>query len=104
MVDFTTVLMDVHFPSLIMSPHLHPVLKAIQGSIQRETEVSNQLEQTLRGPLGLFDRKHKDMIRRKKAARLNGGVPTSSSFMAEKKKKREGDTVASDYVVEIIHL
>ncbi|KFH73488.1 hypothetical protein MVEG_00704 [Podila verticillata NRRL 6337] len=104
MVEFTTVLMDVHFPSLIMSPHLHPLLKAIQGSIQRETEVSNQLEQTLRGPLGLFDRKHKDMIRRKKAARLNGGVPTASSFMAEKKKKREGDTVASDYVVEIIHL
>ncbi|KAF9325909.1 hypothetical protein BG006_010629 [Podila minutissima] len=103
MVDFTTVLMDVHFPSLIMSPHLHPVLKAIQGSIQKETEVSNQLEQTLRGPLGLFDRKHKDMVRRKKAARLNGSVP-AGGLMAEKKKKREGDTVASDYVVEIIHL
>ncbi|KAG9324656.1 hypothetical protein KVV02_000333 [Mortierella alpina] len=117
MIEFTTLLMDVHFPSLILSPHLHPVLKAIQKSIQRETEVSNQLEQTLRGPLGLFDRKHREMIRRKKEATVSGYAAASNSVQgsaaaggagagADKRRRRrwEGGEGIPDYGVEIIHL
>ncbi len=108
--------MDVHFPSLILSPHLHPVLKAIQKSIQHETEVSNQLEQTLRGPLGLFDRKHREMVRRKKEATVSGFAATNSvqgsaaaggaGAGADKRRRRrwEGGEGIPDYAVEIIHL
>ncbi|KAF9968091.1 hypothetical protein BGZ70_006753 [Mortierella alpina] len=116
MIEFTTLLMDVHFPSLILSPHLHPVLKAIQKSIQHETEVSNQLEQTLRGPLGLFDRKHREMIRRKKEATVSGFAVSNSvqgsaaaggaGAGADKRRRRrwEGGEGIPDYAVEIIHL
>ncbi|KAF9954700.1 hypothetical protein BGZ72_004361 [Mortierella alpina] len=116
MVEFTTLLMDVHFPSLILSPHLHPVLKAIQKSIQQETEISNQLEQTLRGPLGLFDRKHREMVRRKKEATVSGFAASNSvhgsaaaggaGAGADKRRRRrwEGGEGIPDYAVEIIHL
>ncbi|KAG0209962.1 hypothetical protein BGX28_009833 [Mortierella sp. GBA30] len=119
MIDFTTLIMDVHFPSLILSPHLHPVLKAIQKSVQHETEVANQMEQTLRGPLGLFDRKHREMVRRKKEATVSGFAATSAGVSgtaaaagagagagADKRRRRrwEGGEGIPDYAVEIIHL
>ncbi|KAG0351814.1 hypothetical protein BC939DRAFT_503973 [Gamsiella multidivaricata] len=114
LVDFTTLIMDVHFPSLILSPQLHPVLKAIQLLIQRETEISNYLEQALRGPLGLFDRKHKEMVRRKKMATVagfsafgnQGAVSGTGGATADKRRRRkwEGGEGIPDYGVEIIHL
>ncbi|KAF9428598.1 hypothetical protein BGZ94_001809 [Podila epigama] len=96
-VDFTSLLMDVHFPSLILSPHLHPVMKSIQESIQKEATICSQMEESLRGCLSLFDRKHQDYLRRKSGKAIEPA-------MVEKKRKGEGDTVASDYVVEVIHL
>ncbi|KAF8939234.1 hypothetical protein EDD21DRAFT_366681 [Dissophora ornata] len=114
MIDFTTLIMDVHFPSLILSPQLHPVLKAIQSSIQREREISDQLEQALRGPLGLFDRKYREMMRRKKEATVSGFaasgnvgiVSAAGGVVADKRRRRkwEGGEGIPDYAVEIIHL
>ncbi|KAG0287910.1 hypothetical protein BGZ98_004442 [Dissophora globulifera] len=113
MVDFITILMDVHFPSLILSPHLHPILKTIQSSIERETEISNQLEQALRGPLSLFNRKHRETEQRKKMAAAGGAVVSSNGvvsatggLVADKRRRRkwEGGEGVPDYAVEIIHL
>ncbi|KAF9112728.1 hypothetical protein BGX27_002903 [Mortierella sp. AM989] len=114
MIDFMTLIMDVHFPLLILSPHLHPVLKTIQASIQRETQVSSQLEQALRGPLGLFDRKHREMVRRQKEATVSGFsasgnhgiVSAAGGIVADKRRRRrwEGGEGIPDYAVEIIHL
>ncbi|KAF9209458.1 hypothetical protein BGZ49_004303 [Haplosporangium sp. Z 27] len=113
-IDFTTLIMDVHFPLLILSPHLHPVLRTIQTSIQRETQISSQLEQSLRGPLGLFDRKHREMVRRQKEASVAGynasgnhGIITAAGgVVADKRRRRryEGGEGVPDYAVEIIHL
>ncbi|KAG0228218.1 hypothetical protein BGX31_006682 [Mortierella sp. GBA43] len=110
MVDFATLIMDVHFPSLILSPHLHPTLKAIQQSIQRETEIANLLEQALRGPLGLFDRKHREFLRRKKEASgvimPSTGASAGGAAANDKRRRRkwEGGEGIPDYAVEIIHL
>ncbi|KAF9350693.1 hypothetical protein BGX26_011186 [Mortierella sp. AD094] len=114
MIDFMTLIMDVHFPLLILSPHLHPVLKTIQTSIQRETQISSQLEQALRGPLGLFDRKHREMVRRQKEATVagfsasgnHGIVSAAGGIVADKRRRRrwEGGEGIPDYAVEIIHL
>ncbi|KAI1294080.1 hypothetical protein EDD11_008260 [Mortierella claussenii] len=113
-VDFTTMVMDVHFPLLILSPHLHPVLKAIQTSVQRETQISNELEKALRGPLALFDRKHREMVRRQREATVAGvvastsqGIITAAGGVAADKRRRrkwEGGEGIPDYGVEIIHL
>ncbi|KAK3816176.1 MAG: hypothetical protein J3Q66DRAFT_341837 [Benniella sp.] len=108
MVDFTTLIMDVHFPSLILSPHLHPILKAIQSSIQRETHAAHQLEQALRGPLGLFDRKHREIMRRKEASMAGpvGSGNSGAGGAGDKRRRRkwEGGEGIPDYAVEIIHL
>ncbi|GJJ74608.1 hypothetical protein EMPS_06966 [Entomortierella parvispora] len=117
-VDMLTLLLDVHFPALILSPQLHPILKTVQKAIQTEADVINQLEQSLRGPLGLFDRKQKDMIRRQKEAELNaagygatisGGVlaiKSAQSLAMEKRRRRkmESGQGIPDYGVEIIHM
>ncbi|KAF9186784.1 hypothetical protein BGZ51_001757 [Haplosporangium sp. Z 767] len=106
-VEFTTMILDVHFPSLILSPHLHPLLKEIQQSIRRETDVSNQLEQALRGPLGLFNRKHREMMQRKKATTTVAGAASAAGGGAADKRRRrrwEGGEGIPDYAVEIIHL
>ncbi|KAF9123416.1 hypothetical protein BGW39_008984 [Mortierella sp. 14UC] len=116
LVDMTTLLMDVHFPSLILSPHLHPVLKTIHEAIQREAVASDQLEQGLRGVLGLFDRKHRETMSRKKdapPAGIDGAPGTASVSHAgaggsgnDKRRRRKGvgDEGILDYAVEIIHL
>ncbi|KAF9941666.1 hypothetical protein BGZ65_002174 [Modicella reniformis] len=113
MIDFITLLMDVHFPLLILSPHLHPILVAIHTSIQRETDISNKLEQALRGPLGLFDRKHRETERRRKEATVAGfmkihgvGGASGGGINADKRRRRkwEGGEGIPDYGVEIIHL
>ncbi|KAF9144515.1 hypothetical protein BG015_000080 [Linnemannia schmuckeri] len=110
LVDMTTLILDVHFPSLILSPHLHPVLKTIQEAIQREAEASNLLEQSLRGALGLFDRKHHESMARKKdtpAAAANAADPSTSHGGPNDKRRRRkwvGGEGIQDYAVEIIHL
>ncbi|KAF9902849.1 hypothetical protein EC991_004508 [Linnemannia zychae] len=114
LVDMTTLLMDVHFPSLILSPHLHPVLMTIHEAIQREASASDQLEQGLRGALGLYDRKHRETLSRKKdTPAAVDGVPGASVSHAgtggpnsDKRRRRRGvgDEGILDYAVEIIHL
>ncbi|KAG0262296.1 hypothetical protein BG011_000124 [Mortierella polycephala] len=104
-IEFTTMILDVHFPSLILSPHLHPLLKEIQQSIQRETDVSNQLEQALRGPLGLFNRKHREMMQRKKATTTVTGAANGGGTADKRRRRRwEGGEGIPDYAVEVIHL
>ncbi|KAG0257599.1 hypothetical protein DFQ27_005040 [Actinomortierella ambigua] len=114
-VDFTTVLMDVHFPSLILSPHLHETIRYIHQSVQTEVSISQQMEQVLRGPLGLFERKHRDSMRRKKEneqGALNQGpqgpnvIGGGGRVSADKRRRRkwEGGEGIPDYGVEIIHM
>lgn len=106
--DMTTLLLDVHFPSLILSPHMHPVLKTIQEAIQREAEASNQLEQSLRGALGLFDRTHhKSMARKKATSSATYGAAESTASHGGNDKRRRRKWVGGgiqEYSVEIIHL
>ncbi|KAG0228112.1 hypothetical protein BGW42_002413 [Actinomortierella wolfii] len=113
--DFTTALMDVHFPSLILSPHLHETLRYIHSSIQTEVSISQLMEQVLRGPLGLFERKYRDSVRRKKEMEqgaLNQGpqgpgvIGGGSRISADKRRRRkvEGGEGIPDYGVEIIHM
>ncbi|KAF9096653.1 hypothetical protein BGX29_008477 [Mortierella sp. GBA35] len=119
LVDFTTLILDVHFPSLILSPHLHSLLKSIQESIQREAEASSQLEYNLRGALGLFDRKHQETMRRRKdtpfgglaVAAANGAtagtaVAGAGGLGGDKRRRRkfDGGEGIPEYAVEIIHL
>ncbi|KAG0317426.1 hypothetical protein BGZ97_005435 [Linnemannia gamsii] len=113
LVDMTTLILDVHFPSLILSPHLHPVLKTIQEAIQREAEASNLLEQNLRGALGLFDRKHHETSARRKdipsavaAAAAGDAASASHGGPNDKRRRRKwvGGEGIQDYGVEIIHL
>ncbi|KAF9146662.1 hypothetical protein BGX30_011854 [Mortierella sp. GBA39] len=108
LVDMTTLILDVHFPSLILSPYMHPVLKTIQEAIQREAESSNQLEQSLRGALGLFDRTHRQSVALKKAtpsAALGAAESTVSHGGNDKRRRRKwvGGGI-QEYSVEIIHL
>ncbi|KAF9972307.1 hypothetical protein BGZ73_004584 [Actinomortierella ambigua] len=114
-IDFTTVLMDVHFPSLILSPHLHETIRYIHRAVQTEVTISQQMEQVLRGPLGLFERKHRDSLRRKKEIEqgaLNQGpqgpnvIGGGSRVSADKRRRRkwEGGEGIPDYGVEIIHM
>ncbi|KAG0055022.1 hypothetical protein BGZ83_009792 [Gryganskiella cystojenkinii] len=117
-VEMLTLLMDVHFPALILSPQLHSVLKSVQKAIQTEADLINQLEASLRGPLGLFDRKQKDLVRRQKEAELNaagygattsGGaltIKSAQTLAMEKRRRRkmESGQGIPDYGVEIIHM
>ncbi|KAF9544916.1 hypothetical protein EC957_011541 [Mortierella hygrophila] len=108
LVDMTTLILDVHFPSLILSPYMHPVLKTIQEAIQREAESSNQLEQSLRGALGLFDRTHRQSVALKKAtssAAIGAAESTVSHGGNDKRRRRKwvGGGI-QEYSVEIIHL
>lgn len=105
--DMTTLILDVHFPSLILSPHMHPVLKTIQEAIQREAEASNQLEQSLRGALGLFDRTHHKSMALKKASFGTHGAAESTASHGGNDKRRRRKWVGGgiqEYSVEIIHL
>ncbi|KAH7053649.1 hypothetical protein BKA57DRAFT_390563 [Linnemannia elongata] len=108
LVDMTTLILDVHFPSLILSPHMHPVLKTIQEAIQREAEASNQLEQSLRGALGLFDRTHHQSMALKKATSAGAfGAAESTALHGGNDKRRRRKWVGGgiqEYSVEIIHL
>ncbi|KAK3844272.1 MAG: hypothetical protein J3R72DRAFT_438433 [Linnemannia gamsii] len=113
LIDMTTLIMDVHFPSLILSPHLHPVLKTIHEAIQREAQSSDQLEQGLRGALGLFDRKHIETLSRKKDTPASHGdaatpAPSHAGGASNNDKRRRRKLVSGegilDYAVEIIHL
>ncbi|KAF9584363.1 hypothetical protein BGW38_006727, partial [Lunasporangiospora selenospora] len=107
-IEFTTLVLDVHFPSIILSPHLHGILRTIQSSIKQEAKVSNLVEQTLRGPLSLYARKHHENTHRRQGTRKSLsalGNTTAGAAAADKRRRRrwEGGEGIPDYAVEIIH-
>ncbi|KAF9923738.1 hypothetical protein FBU30_006198 [Linnemannia zychae] len=104
LVDFMAIILDVHFPSLILSPHLHPVLKTIQDAINREAEGSNMAEQNLRGVLGLYDRSHQANIQRKENTIVNKETARFGVTQKRRRRKLVPAGGLKDYAVEIIHL
>src|ERR1700709_176228 len=69
-IDFTNMLLDVHFPTVILESSMHDLIQSLQERVQEELQVCSDMEQ-LRGVLDLFHRK--ELAR--KAAPVNKARP-----------------------------
>ncbi|KAG2172659.1 hypothetical protein INT43_000006 [Umbelopsis isabellina] len=101
-IDFTNVLLDVHFPTLILEESMHDLVKTLQDKVQEELEVCSDLEQ-LRGVLDLFHRKEQA----REAAPANKARPSDaphdelSKYRKELKGKFGGEQGVPQYRVEV---
>ncbi|KAM3579651.1 hypothetical protein VKS41_008103 [Umbelopsis sp. WA50703] len=101
-IDFTNVLLDVHFPTLILESSMHDLVKTLQEKVQEELEVCSDLEQ-LRGVLDLFHRKEQA----REAAPANKARPSDaphdelSKYRKELKGKFGGEQGVPQYRVEV---
>ncbi|KAL1921903.1 uncharacterized protein VTP21DRAFT_10545 [Calcarisporiella thermophila] len=108
LLDFLALLLDTHFPTLILTPSLHPSLNYAVSLVQKEVETCNQL-QLLQGPLALFERKSgsgKD-ARKATSAASSGGRGKASSTSGRKSTRRgflEAGQGVPEYGVEVLHL
>ncbi|RUS15379.1 hypothetical protein BC937DRAFT_92534, partial [Endogone sp. FLAS-F59071] len=96
--DYLTLLLDAHFPTLILTPTLHPLLASLSAHVQAELALCDYAEE-LRGALGLFRRRMRE--RNKKAKTETKNVGQEKTAITKKKKRNlESGQGLPDYAVE----
>jgi len=101
-IDFTNVLLDVHFPTLILEPSMHDLVESLRDKVQEELQVCSDMEE-LRGVLDLFHRK--ELARKAapttKARPFDAPQNELNKYRKELKGKFGGEQGVPQYRVEI---
>jgi len=68
-IDFMTLIFDIHFPTFIISKKFHPLLTNLSNLIKYELAIHESLE-SMRGCLELFNQKHQEVQRKRKSEKM----------------------------------
>ncbi|GBB86219.1 hypothetical protein RclHR1_12650012 [Rhizophagus clarus] len=68
-IDFMTLIFDIHFPTFVISKKFHPLLTHISDLITQELTIYESLE-SMRGCLELFHQNHQEIERKRKSEKM----------------------------------